>query len=81
MMKELIRITREIHKTKYPQANAIFLAGSVVRGEGTSTSDLDLVVVFDHLSCAYRDSYFYEKQPVEAFVHDPQTFFANPKCR
>ncbi len=73
MLKKLIRITTEIHKIKYPQAEVVFLAGSVVRGEGTSTSDLDLVVVFDHLPCAYRDSYSFEKWPIEAFVHDPQT--------
>jgi hypothetical protein len=73
MLKELKRITAEIYKAKYSSAKAIFLAGSVVRGEGTSTSDLDLVVVFDHLPCAYRDSYFCEKWPIEAFVHDPQT--------
>ena len=73
MLKELNTITSEIHKTKYLQAKAIFLAGSMVRGEGTSTSDLDLVVVFDRLPYAYRDSYFYGKLPIEAFVHDPQT--------
>lgn len=72
-MNELIRITSDIFSAKYPQAEAIFLAGSVVRGEGTSTSDLDLVVVFKHLPCAYRGSYFYESWPIEAFVHDPQT--------
>lgn len=72
-MKKLIQITTEIHHIKYPQANVIFLAGSVMRGEYTSTSDLDLVIVFEQLCCAYRESYFYENWPVEAFVHDPQT--------
>lgn len=72
-MNELIRVTAEIYSRRYPQAEVIFLAGSVVRGESTSTSDLDLVVVFEHLPCAYRESYFYENWPIEAFVHDPQT--------
>ena len=72
-LKELLTIATDIYHTNYPQAETIFLAGSMVRGEGTSTSDLDLVVIFNTLPCAYRDSYFYKKWPVEAFVHDPQT--------
>jgi len=59
MLNNLIKITNEIRKAKYPEAEVIFLAGSLVRGEGTSTSDLDLVVVFSELRSAYRDSYFY----------------------
>ena len=73
MLNKLIEITSNIFSDRYPQAQAIFLAGSVVRGESTSTSDLDLVVVFKHLPRAYRDSYFYRDWPIEAFVHDPQT--------
>ncbi len=73
MLNELTRVTAEIYSNQYPQAEVIFLAGSVVRGESTSTSDLDLVVVFKHLPCAYRESYFHADWPVEAFVHDPQT--------
>jgi len=73
MIKQLIRVTYEIYRKKYPQARVIFLAGSMIRGEGTSTSDLDLVVVFGRLSSAYRDSYYFNKWPIEAFVHDPQT--------
>lgn len=73
MLKELIEITTALRIERYSQSKALFLAGSIVRGEGTSTSDLDLVVVFDRISAAYRDSYIYKNWPVEAFVHDPQT--------
>jgi hypothetical protein len=73
LLKNSIKITTDIYNTKYPQAKSIFLSGSIVRGEARSTSDLDLVVVFERISCAYRDSYFYEKWPIEVFVHDPQT--------
>lgn len=73
MQTQLFTITSDILKRKYPQAKAIFLAGSVVRGEGTSTSDLDLVVLFEKLDCAYRESFIFEGWPVEAFVHDPKT--------
>ncbi len=73
MLNQLKITTDAIRSERYPEARVIFLAGSLVRGEGTSTSDLDLVVVFDHIPCAYRESFVYEKWPVEAFVHDPQT--------
>ena len=63
----------ELFKTKYSGAKCIFLAGSVIRGEASKYSDLDLVVVYEKLEFAYRDSYIFNDWPVEAFVHDPQT--------
>jgi len=51
----------------------LLLAGSIVRGEGTPHSDLDLVVIFDRLPNAYRESFYFGDLPVEAFVHDPET--------
>lgn len=73
-MDELKDLITRLHREKYPDANVIFLAGSVVRGEGTHTSDLDIVVLYESLPNAYRDSFIYAKWPVEAFVHDPETF-------
>ena len=72
-MDELKNLVTALHKERYPGADVIFLAGSVVRGESTRTSDLDLVVVFHSLPNAYRESFHYGGWPVEAFVHDPQT--------
>lgn len=51
----------------------LFLAGSVMRGEATATSDLDIVVVHERLAQARRESFVFEGWPVEAFVHDPET--------
>jgi hypothetical protein len=51
----------------------IFLAGSIVRGEGTATSDLDLIVVYEKLEPARRETYIYDGFPVECFIHDPET--------
>lgn len=73
-MDELKSLITRLHRDKYPDADVIFLAGSVVRGVGTKTSDLDIVVVYESLPNAYRDSYFYGAWPVEAFVHDIETF-------
>ncbi len=64
---------RRIFRERYGGALVLFLAGSVVRGEGTPSSDLDLVVVHERLPNAYRESFVYEGWPVEAFVHDPDT--------
>jgi hypothetical protein len=44
-----------------------------MRGEGTATSDLDIVVMFRSLEHAYRESFTFGGWPVEAFVHDPET--------
>jgi hypothetical protein len=73
-MKDLIKITRQILDDRYPDADVIFLAGSLLRGEGTPYSDLDLVVIFKQLPHAWRESFNYQGYPVEAFVHDPETF-------
>ncbi len=82
---ELIEITKEILQTKYPTAEFAFLAGSIVRGEGTAFSDLDIVIVYKELPNAFRESFYFRKFPVETFVHTPETlnyfFEADAKTR
>lgn len=73
MLNQLTKVAKEIFESKYPDANVVFLAGSIVRGEGTPCSDLDLVVIFDKLPAAYRESFYFQNFPVEALVHDPET--------
>lgn len=51
----------------------MFLGGSVMRGEATPASDLDIVVVYGRLPNAYREAFVYAGWPVEAFVHDAGT--------
>ncbi len=63
----------EIRQSRYPDAKAVFIAGSLVRGEGTITSDLDIVVVFERVEHAYRTSFIHGGWPVEIFAHDPET--------
>jgi len=67
------KVAKEIFSTRYPDARVVFLAGSIIRGEETPHSDLDLVVIFDKLPNAYRESFHLWGFPVEAFVHDPET--------
>ena len=66
-------VTKELFETRYQGAEAIFVAGSVVRGEASTYSDLDLVVVYAHVPVAYRESFSHKDWPVEAFIHDPET--------
>lgn len=66
-------VTKELFETRYHGADAIFVAGSVVRGEASTYSDLDLVVVYPRVATAFRESFFHLGWPVEAFIHDPET--------
>lgn len=68
---------------RHPSAAVSFLAGSVIRGEHTATSDLDIVVVFDRLPNAYRESLVWSEWPVEMFVHDTETlrYFCEEDCQ
>jgi hypothetical protein len=70
---EPLAVAHRVFQERYAEAKVLFLAGSVVRGESTAYSDLDLVVIYDRLDCAYRESFLFEGWPVEAFVHDPET--------
>ncbi len=64
---------RGVLRERYEGARVIFLAGSVMRGEATPASDLDIVVVHERLANAYREAYVYGGWPVEAFVNDVET--------
>ena len=63
----------EVIAERFNGAAVTFLGGSVVRGEATETSDLDLVVVYERLAAAHRESFVHGGWPIEAFVHDPET--------
>ncbi|MEM8849058.1 MAG: nucleotidyltransferase domain-containing protein [Pseudomonadota bacterium] len=66
-------------RTRYPGAEAAFWAGSLSRGEGTPTSDLDLVVLYPGLEHAWRETVETQGRLCDLFVHDPislEIFFA-----
>ena len=72
--------TLHIYQTKFPDSEGCILAGSVLRGKGTDSSDLDIVVIYRNVKAAYRESFQSDGWPVEAFVHDLETlnyFFEN----
>lgn len=63
----------EVWRERYAEARVVFLAGSVMRGEATPASDLDLVVAYERLPHARREAFLHAGWPVETFVHDPET--------
>ncbi|SPM44703.1 Uncharacterised protein [Orientia tsutsugamushi] len=64
---------QKLIKERYVQAKAIFWAGSVSEGRGTSASDLDFVIVFEEVAHAYREAFIYDGWPIDAFIHDLDT--------
>jgi hypothetical protein len=57
----------------FPTCQAAMLGGSVVRGEETSTSDLDIVVIDEEIPSEYRESLIAHGWPIEVFVHNQET--------
>lgn len=64
---------QKLIKERYVDARAVFWAGSVSEGLGTSASDLDLVIVFEEVAHAYREAFIYDAWPIDAFIHDIDT--------
>lgn len=60
----------------FPNCQGAVLAGSVVRGEATETSDLDIVVFCKELKSAYRESLIEDGWPIEIFVHNLSSYKA-----
>ncbi len=54
---------------RFPDCRGAILGGSVVRGEGTATSDLDIIVINDKAGSVRRESFYYKGWPAELFVH------------
>src|ERR1044072_416314 len=72
-LAEGLAIAEAVLASRYPGAAYAFAAGSILRGEGTAHSDIDLVVVFDRIEAPRREALLFEGMPVEAFVHDEET--------
>ncbi|MBU9722859.1 MULTISPECIES: nucleotidyltransferase domain-containing protein [Bacillaceae] len=54
----------------YPNCYGAILAGSVVRGDTTSTSDLDIIVFDGMLPAPYRESLLFQNWPIEVFANN-----------
>ncbi len=70
---EALATIQKLIKERYSEAKAVFWAGSVSTNQGTSASDLDLVIVFESLPHAHREAFIYDSWPIDAFIHDLDT--------
>ena len=59
---------RALVTERNPDAVQAWLAGSLARGQGTPTSDLDITVLLDEVE-VHRETIEYAGWPVELFVH------------
>lgn len=58
----------------FPDCHAAFLGGSVVRGDATAHSDLDIAILTESGGAPFRASYVEDGWPIEAFVHTRDSF-------
>lgn len=63
---------RELVADRFPEAIQAWLAGSVVTGRATATSDLDITVLLGE-GPAHRESLRRDGWPVELFVHTEES--------
>lgn len=64
---------RKCLATRFKGASHLFVAGSILRGDGNAFSDIDIVVLYPKLERAWRESFVLDGFPIEAFVQDPET--------
>jgi len=68
-----VTTARALVAERFPEAQAAWLAGSVVSGTATPTSDLDITVLLPGPPAPFRESLEYDGWPVELFVHSRET--------
>lgn len=67
-------IAARLVRQQHPTAVAAIIGGSFATGRQTASSDIDLLLLFDHVDCAWRDTLVAEGRTVEVFGHDLATF-------
>lgn len=67
----------------FPECQAALLAGSVVRGEATVTSDLDIIIFDKRFESSYRESLIEFGWHIEVFVHNLNSYkvFFESDCK
>ncbi|MFB7665365.1 nucleotidyltransferase domain-containing protein [Kitasatospora sp. NPDC056138] len=68
-MNEPVEAAYALVRERFPEAVAAFLGGSTARGQGTATSDLDVVVILPEPAEVYRETVAWAGRPAELFVH------------
>jgi len=73
MVEVAAEVARRLVAEQYPRARAAWLGGSVVRGDASPTSDLDITVLLGGPPAPMRKSLEYDGWPVELFVHTEES--------
>jgi predicted nucleotidyltransferase len=79
-----IEAAQKIINNHFPCCQGALLAGSVVRGEATATSDLDIIIFDKNIRTSYRESLIDLGWAIEFFVHNLtsyKNFFESDKQR
>ncbi|WP_404336530.1 nucleotidyltransferase domain-containing protein [Planococcus rifietoensis] len=71
---EPIHTAKVFVETNFRHCRGALLAGSVVRGQETATSDLDIVVFDETLMSSYRESMIFYGWPIEVFVYNLSSY-------
>ncbi|KPB03854.1 nucleotidyltransferase domain-containing protein [Bacillus sp. CHD6a] len=71
-----IQAAEKIIDKYFPHCEGALLAGSVVRGQESATSDLDMVVFDQKVPASYRESFVEFGWPVELFCHNLKSYQA-----
>lgn len=71
-----MNVAKKIIEKLFPDCEGAILAGSVVRGQESSTSDLDIVVFDQKLPASYRESFVELGWPIELFCHNLESYQA-----
>lgn len=69
-----IKVAQKFIIKYFPSCNGALLAGSVIRGESTVTSDLDVVIFDESVPSSYRESFIEFDWPIEVFVHNGSSY-------
>ncbi|HET8960742.1 nucleotidyltransferase domain-containing protein [Nocardioides sp.] len=68
-LEQAVTTARALVAERFPGARAAWLAGSVVAGTATASSDLDITVLLPGPPAPFRESLVHDGWPVELFVH------------
>ena len=73
MRKNPLDVINKLINERYKDAKAVFWAGSVSKGQGNETSDLDLMIFYEKLPNASREAFIYDGWPIDTFINDIDT--------
>ncbi|WP_228550247.1 nucleotidyltransferase domain-containing protein [Salinibacillus xinjiangensis] len=74
--QEPIKAAQQFIQKRFSNCDGALLAGSIVRGEATETSDLDIVIFDQHIRSSYRESFIDFGWNIEVFVHNLNSYLA-----